>query len=132
MSSLAWQAIARPREPFFAFPALAGLPSVLSQLWDSVLRAVPKKKQSHSRKRMRQLAGKALPDVIALSECPGCGGVKRSHHLCPRCVNEIREMWKAGVGTGTGGAASGEAEAASPGSETTAGDTRGSSGHPSI
>ncbi|KAK6535132.1 hypothetical protein TWF694_001612 [Orbilia ellipsospora] len=87
----------------FSLPTLTlGLqwntPPIISQIWDSILKAVPKKKQSHSRKRMRQLAGKALQDVISLNECPGCGATKRAHHLCPTCVDDIREMWKAGTG----------------------------------
>lgn len=62
------------------------IPSLLSDLWDSVLRAVPKKKTSHMKKRHRQMAGKALKDVKSLNKCPGCGQVKRAHLLCPNCV----------------------------------------------
>lgn len=62
------------------------LPGIFSDIWDSVLRAVPKKKTSHMKKRHRQMAGKALKDVKNLSNCPGCGEVKRSHVLCPNCV----------------------------------------------
>lgn len=58
----------------------------LRALWDSVLRAVPKKKTSHSKKRSRFLAGKALNDVKALGKCPACGSIKRSHVLCSYCV----------------------------------------------
>lgn len=61
------------------------LPS-LSSLWDSVLRAVPKKKTSYSKKRSRFLAGKALKDVNSLNTCSACGTVKRAHLLCPYCV----------------------------------------------
>ncbi|KAK6509987.1 hypothetical protein TWF481_004701 [Arthrobotrys musiformis] len=86
--------------PTFAIGLRISIPPILSDLWESILKAVPKKKQSHSRKRMRQLAGKALQDIKALNECPGCGSLKRSHHLCPTCVNEIKQMWKDGVGTG--------------------------------
>lgn len=93
------------------------IPSILAELWESVLRAVPKKKTSHKKKRQRFLAGKALQDVTALNKCSACGNVKRSHLLCPFCVNgssqvlfgltvleltsviEIRDMWggKAGL-----------------------------------
>ncbi|MBZ6432280.1 MAG: 50S ribosomal protein L32 [Acinetobacter pittii] len=62
------------------------IPSLLSDLWDSVLRAVPKKKTSHMKKRHRQMAGKALKDVKSLNKCPGCGQIKRAHLLCPNCV----------------------------------------------
>lgn len=58
----------------------------LSDLWDSVLRAVPKKKTSHMKKRHRQMTGKALKDVKSLSTCSGCGRTKRAHVLCPHCV----------------------------------------------
>ncbi|KAJ5714284.1 54S ribosomal protein L32 [Penicillium malachiteum] len=84
-----------PQLPRFGLLATAiSLPSIsvtippfLSDLWDSVLRAVPKKKTSHMKKRHRQMAGKALKDVENLNKCPGCGQVKRAHLLCPHCVN---------------------------------------------
>lgn len=62
------------------------LPSLLGDIWDAVLRAVPKKKVSHSKKRHRQMAGKALEDVNSLCKCPGCGQTKRTHRLCPACM----------------------------------------------
>jgi large subunit ribosomal protein L32 len=62
------------------------LPSLLSDIWESVLRAVPKKKTSHRKKRQRFMAGKGLKDVTALNKCPACGNVKRMHLLCPYCV----------------------------------------------
>ena len=62
------------------------IPSTFSDLWDSVLRAVPKKKTSHSKTRSRQMAGKALKDVTALNTCSSCGRQKRAHVLCPYCV----------------------------------------------
>ncbi|KAE8397563.1 WD40-repeat-containing domain protein [Aspergillus pseudonomiae] len=62
------------------------IPGFLSDIWDSVLRAVPKKKTSHMKKRHRQMAGKALKDVKSLNTCPGCGQIKRAHVLCPHCV----------------------------------------------
>ena len=85
-----------PRIPFLHFrlasiliPTIShlSLPSILSGLWESVLRAVPKKKTSHSKKRSRFMAGKALQDVTALNKCSACGTVKRAHLLCPFCVN---------------------------------------------
>ena len=85
-----------PRIPFLRFqlasfliPTLCQLsfPSILSGLWESILRAVPKKKTSHSKKRSRFMAGKALQDVNALNKCSACGTVKRAHLLCPFCVN---------------------------------------------
>ncbi|KAF8533740.1 WD40-repeat-containing domain protein [Trichophaea hybrida] len=75
--------------PAFAVPFAIHLniPSLLPGIFEPILRAVPKKKQSHSRKRMRQLAGKALKDVTALNKCSACGRVKRAHVLCEHCVN---------------------------------------------
>ncbi|KAM0803262.1 hypothetical protein BDR22DRAFT_886641 [Usnea florida] len=69
------------------------VPSILAGLWESILRAVPKKKTSHRKKRQRFMAGKALKDVTALNKCSACGNVKRAHLLCPFCVDEIRDMW---------------------------------------
>ncbi|CEL11409.1 Putative WD domain protein [Aspergillus calidoustus] len=69
------------------------IPDILSDIWDSVLRAVPKKKTSHMKKRHRQMAGKALKDVKNLNTCPACGQIKRSHVLCQHCVGEIKKQW---------------------------------------
>ncbi|KAF7115601.1 hypothetical protein CNMCM5793_002695 [Aspergillus hiratsukae] len=62
------------------------LPGIISGIWDSVLRAVPKKKTSHMKKRHRQMAGKALKDLKNINTCSGCGQMKRAHVLCPHCV----------------------------------------------
>lgn len=56
------------------------------------MKAVPKKKTSHSKKRHRQMAGKALKDVNNLCKCPVCGGTKRMHHLCETCMNKMKNM----------------------------------------
>ncbi|KAI9827030.1 MAG: hypothetical protein M1826_006509 [Phylliscum demangeonii] len=62
-------------------------PSLLLQdIWDAILRAVPKKKTSHMKKRHRQMAGKALKDVTEIVNCPGCGGKKRAHVVCYYCM----------------------------------------------
>ena len=62
------------------------IPTLLGDLWDSVLRAVPKKKTSYMKKRSRFMAGKGLKDVTALNRCSACGHMKRAHVLCPYCV----------------------------------------------
>ncbi|CEA17197.1 unnamed protein product [Blumeria hordei] len=78
-----------------AFPAISlAIPGWIGDIWESVLRAVPKKKTSHMKKRSRQRAGKALKDVTSLGRCSGCGHTKRAHVLCPYCVKEIRDIWK--------------------------------------
>lgn len=72
----------------FSIPSAIHLnvPGLLEGLWESILKAVPKKKTSHSKKRSRQMAGKGLKDVTALNRCSACGHVKRAHLLCPYCV----------------------------------------------
>ncbi len=45
--------------------------------------AVPKKKTSVSRQGNRRSHAALKPVVV--SECPNCGEVKRSHHVCPSC-----------------------------------------------
>ena len=62
------------------------VPGFIEGLWESILRAVPKKKTSHMKKRHRQMAGKALKDVTAVNKCSACGNAKRAHLLCPYCV----------------------------------------------
>ncbi|KAH9893826.1 hypothetical protein F4778DRAFT_296852 [Xylariomycetidae sp. FL2044] len=71
----------------FAIPAaISRIPSILEDIWEGILRAVPKKKTSHMKKRHRQMAGKALKDVTNLNKCPACGGVKKMHTLCSVCM----------------------------------------------
>ncbi|KAJ9665073.1 Ski complex subunit Rec14 [Coniosporium apollinis] len=49
--------------------AIAGLSSIFNDIWESILRAVPKKKTSHMKKRQRQMAsGKHLKDVTELNK----------------------------------------------------------------
>jgi ribosomal protein L32 len=62
------------------------IPDLLGDIWEAILKAVPKKKTSHMKKRHRQLAGKALKDVNSINTCPACGKPKRAHLLCPYCV----------------------------------------------
>ncbi|BAM78777.1 mitochondrial ribosomal protein L32, precursor [Cyanidioschyzon merolae strain 10D] len=49
-----------------------------------VLLAVPKKKTSHSRKRMRA-SGKGLRPYPNVQQCPNCGTFHLPHRLCPGC-----------------------------------------------
>ncbi|KAI1269530.1 ribosomal L32p family protein [Xylariaceae sp. FL1019] len=72
--------------------AISNIPSLLGDIWEGILRAVPKKKTSHMKKRHRQMAGKALKDVTNLNRCPGCGGIKKMHTLCPLCLSRISGM----------------------------------------
>ncbi|KAH9825324.1 ribosomal L32p protein family-domain-containing protein, partial [Melampsora americana] len=69
-----------------------------------ILKAVPKKKVSHSRKRMRS-AHKGIKLDLGLSTCPACGQTKRKHHLCLECYAEKvleynrgdRKPWDKGI-----------------------------------
>ncbi|PWN30497.1 hypothetical protein BDZ90DRAFT_211569, partial [Jaminaea rosea] len=58
-----------------------------------ILNAVPKKKVSHSRKRMRA-ANKGLKDRMDLVHCGGCGRPKAIHHICPHCFGDIARRQK--------------------------------------
>ena len=82
--------VTRPTAPLLSTIVLPSisiqLPGFLSDIWEGVLKAVPKKKTSHSKRRHRQLAGKALKDVKSINTCSGCGRPKKSHLLCPFCV----------------------------------------------
>lgn len=71
-----------------AIPSLS-LPSIpsLSDIWEGILKAVPKKKTSYRKKRQRFMAGKGLKDLTSLTKCSACGRVKRAHMLCPYCVD---------------------------------------------
>ncbi|RYC53929.1 hypothetical protein CHU98_g12280 [Xylaria longipes] len=76
--------------------AISNIPSLLGDIWEGILRAVPKKKTSHMKKRHRQMAGKALKDVTNLNKCPACGNTKKMHTLCPTCMSRISgELGKA-------------------------------------
>ncbi|KIM22013.1 hypothetical protein M408DRAFT_333132 [Serendipita vermifera MAFF 305830] len=71
---------------------LPGLESLL-ELFPPWLLAVPKKKVSHSRKRMRS-ANKGLKDKQNIHSCKACGRPKLMHNLCHHCFSEIRRAWK--------------------------------------
>ncbi|CAI6338722.1 unnamed protein product [Periconia digitata] len=74
-----------------AIPSLS-LPTFpsLGDIWEGILKAVPKKKTSHRKKRQRFMAGKGLKDLTSLTKCSACGRVKRAHILCPYCVDAIK------------------------------------------
>ncbi|TKA23408.1 hypothetical protein B0A50_07284 [Salinomyces thailandicus] len=86
--------------PTAVLPAiLLPIPSLLSDIWSGILKAVPKKKTSHMKKRHRQMAGKGLKDVTALNKCSACGRPKRAHVLCPYCVQSIKRWISTGFQT---------------------------------
>ncbi|MBO4360612.1 MAG: 50S ribosomal protein L32 [Eubacteriaceae bacterium] len=45
--------------------------------------AVPKRKQSKSRKNMRKANFKL--SMPGMSLCPNCGEIKQPHRVCPNC-----------------------------------------------
>ena len=55
--------------------------------WDGVLWAVPKKRTSHSKKRMRMTHKYLKPKQNAIL-CPKCGHTKLLHILCGHCLKE--------------------------------------------
>lgn len=89
------QRIAQPFRTWLPTPfAALAIPSItlpsfpsLGDIWDGILKAVPKKKTSYMKKRTRFMAGKGLKDITALTKCSACGRVKRAHILCPYCVD---------------------------------------------
>jgi large subunit ribosomal protein L32 len=92
----------RLTQPFRLLPtpfAALAIPSLslpffpsLWDIWEGVLKAVPKKKTSHMKKRHRFMAGKAIKEITALNRCSACGRVKRAHILCPFCVNSTLDL----------------------------------------
>ena len=60
------------------------LPAPALHIWDGLLLAVPKKKTTHSKKRMR-MAGKYLKPDNSMRRCPVCGTWKRAHFYCHPC-----------------------------------------------
>ncbi|KAG0681412.1 hypothetical protein C6P40_003642 [Pichia californica] len=63
---------------------------------DGILKAAPKKKVSHMKRRQRLYGpgDKQIKLKENLNRCPACGHYKRSHYLCMNCVGQIRKYWK--------------------------------------
>lgn len=76
-----------PHPPLSLAGILAGaITDTMDWLWDGILRAVPKKKVPHGRKR-RRMTGKYLKPALHIIECKTCGRWKRAHTYCkPSCV----------------------------------------------
>ncbi|ORY08321.1 hypothetical protein K493DRAFT_309905 [Basidiobolus meristosporus CBS 931.73] len=62
----------------------------IGELIGSILWAVPKKKTSHSKKRMRA-SNKALKNMTNIMRCHSCGRPKLMHHICKYCYKDIRK-----------------------------------------
>ncbi|PSK37159.1 ribosomal protein L32 [Candidozyma pseudohaemuli] len=61
-----------------------------------ILRAAPKKRTSHRRRREKLYASgdKKIKPLENLVRCPACGHVKRSHFMCMHCFAEIKTFLK--------------------------------------
>lgn len=73
--------------PLLRTPCLDGLDTESQDCgtWDGYLWAVPKKRTSHSKKRMR-MAHKYLKPIHHYTICPNCQNVKLLHVLCGHCL----------------------------------------------
>lgn len=63
---------------------------------EPILWAAPKKKTSHSKKRMRA-SNKGLQQKENVTTCPACGSNKLLHHLCGNCYSDIKKKAKSEV-----------------------------------
>ena len=73
-------------------PLSSEISSAPRTIWDSVLLwAVPKKRTSHSKKRMR-MAHKYLKPKTNYQTCPKCGNLKLYHVLCGHCFRETMKL----------------------------------------
>ncbi|KAJ2662688.1 hypothetical protein IWW48_001746 [Coemansia sp. RSA 1200] len=71
-----------------------GLLGLLNDLLEqAILRAVPKQRTSHSKKRMR-MANKGLKNRKDIVPCPGCGRPKLISQICKNCYKNIKHTLK--------------------------------------
>jgi ribosomal protein L32 len=56
-----------------------------------VLMAVPKRRTSHSKKRMR-MATKYLRNTSHHQKCPACGELQLRHHACLNCISMVKKV----------------------------------------
>ncbi|KAJ2507466.1 hypothetical protein IWW47_001095 [Coemansia sp. RSA 2052] len=71
----------------------AGLGLLGEMLGEMILRAVPKQRTSHSKKRKR-MATKGLKNRHDLVPCSGCGRPKLTAHICLNCYHDIKRKLK--------------------------------------
>ncbi|KAI8874452.1 hypothetical protein GQ42DRAFT_116129, partial [Ramicandelaber brevisporus] len=55
-----------------------------------ILLAVPKKRTTHRKKRMRS-TNKGLKNRKDIVPCPGCGAPKLEHRVCGKCFVSVRQ-----------------------------------------
>ena len=75
-------------------PYLSHLPSQTFREKELVLMAVPKRKTTPSKKKMRN-RHKWLKNRTDIHQCAVCGNYKLAGHLCGNCVNKVKEETKA-------------------------------------
>ncbi|GAA5854608.1 hypothetical protein JCM3766R1_005782 [Sporobolomyces carnicolor] len=88
---------ARAAGPATVFESLTSilpdsLAAGLRELLPPWVLAVPKRRTTHSAKRMRS-ANKHLKEKHNLVACPSCGAPKLSHHLCHSCHVAFRREY---------------------------------------
>jgi ribosomal protein L32 len=79
-----------PLPAYVSIPSYSGSePTPILSIFSDVFlwMAVPKKKTSHTRKRLRQL-NYQLRNLNTIYECPLCGHSKRTHRLCLNCLKQ--------------------------------------------
>lgn len=76
-----------PSTSLLPLDAMQGLPPAEDLKWEGFLWAVPKKRTSHSKKRMRS-AHKYLRPRCDFIPCPKCSNLKLMHVLCGHCLKE--------------------------------------------
>lgn len=65
--------------------ALLALNGLMERITESILLAVPKKKVTHGRKRLRSLT-KGLNNRNDISRCPSCSSPKQLGQVCWSCL----------------------------------------------
>ena len=75
-------------EDIFSLPEAEFVSEVDCLEWDGFLWAVPKKRTSHSKKRMR-MTKKYLKPIRHYTVCDKCQNLKLLHVLCGYCLKEI-------------------------------------------
>ncbi|KAI8816445.1 uncharacterized protein EV422DRAFT_546027 [Fimicolochytrium jonesii] len=81
-------ALTAPAQTVSTSPTLTSLTGAALGWLSGMLWAVPKKKTTHRKKRMR-MATKWLKPLRNISSCPFCGQPTLIHHLCRTCTKEV-------------------------------------------
>ncbi|TPX36371.1 hypothetical protein SmJEL517_g01554 [Synchytrium microbalum] len=63
-------------------------PSIIDIIIEGILLAVPKKRTTHRKKRLR-MATKWLRPMRNIMACPLCGRMTLMHHVCRHCTRSI-------------------------------------------